>query len=225
MRSVGLGCSSSRRCDELAIAGMDDTTRVERLDPAQIGISRFDPRQPGALAGPSYAALKTSIAETAGNLVPVLVRRLDDRVELVFGRRRLQACLELGLPVEVIVRSLSEHQSFETMVRVCAGAWSLYELGVALSRTLDAGLYPSIRRQAQACGLGLKDASLACSVAEWPEVVVQAFGSPTAITPAAARAVQTALTIDPDGVHRRAQALASKRPAPTVGKVVASLRG
>ena len=198
---------------------------VGPLDPASIEGSRFDPRHPVALAGADFMALKSAIAETGVNLVPVLVRQLDGgRLELVYGRRRLQACLELGVPIDAVVRELSDHQAFESMVRICVPRWSLYELGQALQRALDAGLYPSQRRVAQACGVPLGTAVLAVEVAGWGELL-NAFANPTAITPGAARTVRTAYIADPEGVKQRARALTAspgKRPA---AKVAAELSG
>jgi ParB family chromosome partitioning protein len=198
---------------------------VGPLDPASIGVSRFDARHPSALAGADFLNLKAAIAETGVNLVPVLVRKLrDGPLELVYGRRRLQACLELGLPVESVVRELSDHEAFESMVRICVPSWSLYELGHALQLALDAGLYPSHRRAAQACGVPLGTVQLASEVAGWGELLA-AFATPTAITPSVARAVRGAWFADPAGVLQRARALAVARSRLPATKVAAHLAG
>lgn len=59
--------------------------------------------------GDSYDALKASIAD-GGQRVPILVRRarVEGRYEIIYGRRRLQACCELGLKVRANVEDLDD---------------------------------------------------------------------------------------------------------------------
>lgn len=211
------------RTDHLANLLASSGGRIGLLDPACIGVSPLDPRHADAMYGAGFSALKDNIAQTAGNLVPILVRPLEaGALELVYGRRRLQVCLELGLPVQAIVQSLGTREAFETMVRVCRPAWSLYEAGDALKRCLDAGLYPSMRRVAQACGLGLAEAALAHTVATWPTSILGTFATPTSISPVVAKAIQRAMARDLDGVLRRAEAAARGLP---VSKALVALRG
>lgn len=56
-----------------------------------------------------FDTLKSSIAE-GGQQVPILVRRSDiqSRFEIVYGRRRLRACRELGLKVRANVQDLDD---------------------------------------------------------------------------------------------------------------------
>lgn len=56
-----------------------------------------------------FEALKSSISE-GGQQVPILVRRSDvqGRFEIVYGRRRLRACRELGLKVRANVEDLDD---------------------------------------------------------------------------------------------------------------------
>lgn len=57
-----------------------------------------------------HAALKQSIQEH-GQQVPVLVRpdpRAPDRYRIVYGRRRVRALRELGLPVKALLRHLGD---------------------------------------------------------------------------------------------------------------------
>lgn len=59
--------------------------------------------------GDGFEALKTSIEE-GGQQVPILVRRAstDGRYEIIYGRRRLKACRELGLKVRANVEDLND---------------------------------------------------------------------------------------------------------------------
>lgn len=56
-----------------------------------------------------FETLKSSIAD-GGQQVPVLVRRSDlqGRFEIVYGRRRLRACRELGLKVRANIQDLDD---------------------------------------------------------------------------------------------------------------------
>lgn len=59
----------------------------------------------------AFAQLKESLA-TYGQQVPVLLRPHPDksgRYEIVYGRRRMKALRELGLPVKAMVRQLDDH--------------------------------------------------------------------------------------------------------------------
>lgn len=205
--------------------GMTVLGWVGSVDPLRVEISRFDPRHATATTSKAFAQLKADIARTGGNQIPVLLNQLGDRLELVSGRHRLQACLELGVPIRAGVQPYTPHEAFETMVCACITSWSPFELGTALTRALDTGLYPSMRRLAQACGLGLQDAALAHDLVSWPDALHRAFSSPADITPAWARALRTEFRKDPDGVRRRAEAIVTGARAMAGAKVVAALRG
>jgi len=59
----------------------------------------------------AHKSLKQSL-ETYGQQVPVLLRphvKRPGRYEIVYGRRRLRALKELGLPVKAMVRQLDDH--------------------------------------------------------------------------------------------------------------------
>jgi ParB family chromosome partitioning protein len=59
--------------------------------------------------GDGFEALKSSIKE-GGQQVPILVRRAgtEGRFEIIYGRRRLRACRELGLKVRANVQDLDD---------------------------------------------------------------------------------------------------------------------
>lgn len=59
--------------------------------------------------GDGYETLKSSIKD-GGQQVPILVRRAgtEGRFEIIYGRRRLRACRELGLKVRANVQDLDD---------------------------------------------------------------------------------------------------------------------
>lgn len=62
--------------------------------------------------GDGIAALKASIRDY-GQQVPVLVRQsraAEGRYQIVYGRRRVQALKDLGLPVKAMIRDLSDQE-------------------------------------------------------------------------------------------------------------------
>jgi ParB family chromosome partitioning protein len=80
---------------------------VFEIEPDHIETSgRLDDRLQIEIAG-----LKASISRS-GQRVPILVRPLDgDRYSLIYGRRRLEACRELGIKVRAIVTEMDGDQA------------------------------------------------------------------------------------------------------------------
>lgn len=74
------------------------------LDPRAIGPAPWANRHPCSLRGAPFDSLKSSIAKMGGNVVPILVRKsVAGGYEIVYGRRRRQACEALGLPVKAVI--------------------------------------------------------------------------------------------------------------------------
>ncbi|MBP0482149.1 plasmid partitioning protein RepB [Sagittula salina] len=86
---------------EIDPALVDDWGPTDRLDPLT---AVSTPEEEDGLEG-----LRASIAE-GGQQVPILVRRAptDGRFQVIYGRRRLQACRELGIKVRANVQDLSD---------------------------------------------------------------------------------------------------------------------
>lgn len=80
----------------------------------EIDTSKIDSNGPAdrlEIATVDDASLKSNI-EKYGQLVPVLVRPHPDqrgRYQIIYGRRRLKACEELGIPVKANVRDLNDN--------------------------------------------------------------------------------------------------------------------
>jgi ParB family chromosome partitioning protein len=86
---------------ELDPALIDDWGPKDRLDGFTAVNSEDD--------GDGFENLKSSIKE-GGQQVPILVRRAgaEGRFEIIYGRRRLRACRELGLKVRANVQDLDD---------------------------------------------------------------------------------------------------------------------
>ena len=195
------------------------------LDSAAVRLNRWHGRLAPRWQTAYFESLKRDIAVAGGNVVPVLGRALREAsiVELAYGSLRTQACRELGLPIFVVIRDMSEHELFPTMIREGAVDWSLFELGTSIVRALDGGLFPSRRKLAEACGLKVELVSVAAEAVGLPEFVIDAFGSPDKLTSSAVNQLARALEEDPDGVERRAKSLQGKLTTSTKGVLAALL--
>lgn len=90
--------------------------------------------------------------------------------ELVFGAGRLQAALELGLPVCAFVETVDDRTAFIDYFTECrhAPSWRPWRLAHAVSTALDTGLFPSQRRLAEAVGCLHTDVHLLLSLSQLP---------------------------------------------------------
>lgn len=160
-----------------------ETARPARLlDPKKVKPSRWANRHEDSFAAVEFASLKADIESSGGNVQPIKVRPLGqggDEFEIVFGHRRHRACLEMSLPVLALVSDLSEHDLFVEMDRENRQRADLrpYEQGEMYRRALDDGLYPSLRKLADALGLSHSNVSRALAIARLPEEVLDAFPS------------------------------------------------
>lgn len=103
---LGLPLQTLRNAPD-ALEGRRLRSGVFEIDTADIDISgRLDDRLQVDIEG-----LKASI-EKNGQRVPILVRPIDgDRYSLIYGRRRLEACRELGIKVRAIVTEVEGDQA------------------------------------------------------------------------------------------------------------------
>lgn len=201
---------------------------AKKLDPQLIDASRWANRHPDSFKSGAFSRFKAEIAEAGGNVQPILVRRKDDgRFELVFGHRRHRACLELGLPVLALVASqaIDDLQLFAAMERENRERADLtpYEQGVHYKRALEAGLYPSRRRLAEALGVSHTWVANTLLVAELPESVTGCFRSPLEIQHRHAKAIAEALDRDRKVVLRRAEKLRASAARPSAAAVASIL--
>lgn len=94
--SQSIAALKSRSVTEIPIDRIDAGGLKDRIDPED----------------PDHAALVASILDH-GQQVPILVRphpEIEDRYQIVYGRRRLAALHTLGLPARALVRDLDDRQ-------------------------------------------------------------------------------------------------------------------
>lgn len=212
------------------LAQWDGAKAARLLDPKRVRRSRWANRHAQSFGDPEFLALKEELASAGGNVQPIKVRQTGrdadgELYEIVFGHRRHQGCLELGLPVLAMVENLSDQGLFvemdrENRARKNLSAW---EQGVMYRRALDEGLFPSQRKLSEAVGADLSALGKALSLARLPEEVVAAFGSPLEIQFRWAKPLADAVEKDRAGVIRRAQGLARQNPRPAAKAVLDAL--
>ncbi len=186
------------------------------IEPALIRPSRYANRHPSSFTGPDFQRLRSEIQDAGGNVQPIKVRpaSVDENglatgYEIVFGHRRLQACRELGLPVLAVIDNLDDQTLFvemerENRARKDLSAW---EQGMMYRRALDAGLFPSNRKLAEAIGVDLSALGKALALAALPDFVVAAFPSPLTLQFRWAKPLADAVATDPVRIKATAKAL------------------
>jgi ParB/RepB/Spo0J family partition protein len=159
------------------LAEFEGAELVKALDPRSIRRSQWANRAEAEFQTPEFLQLKDEIASAGGNVQPIKVRSLDGAPavfdgqtpthEIVFGHRRHQACLELGLPVQaIVVERMDDKSLFEAMDRENRGRKNLspWEQGRMYEQAIKQGLYPSLRRLSESLAVNLSDA--ACQAAQ-----------------------------------------------------------
>lgn len=194
----------------------EDAKIIVRLDPAMIRDSRWRNRDLRSFDTPEFRTLKDEIQRSGGNVQPIKVRRLSEpeAYEIVYGRRRTRACLELGLPVAAVVDDLSEQQAYMEMYRENVARENLtpWEQGVMYDDALTQGLFPSLRRLAEALGISSGNVAVARKLAHLPKEVIEAFPSPLELQFRWATPLEECLQKDPQRVLRTADELAKASP-------------
>jgi len=212
------------KVNELAadLSQWDGAKATRQIDPKRISRSRWANRHELSFADAEFQQLKDELANAGGNVQPIKVRpagrdEQGELYEVVFGHRRHQGCLELGLPVLALVENLSDQGLFVDMDRENRARKSLspFEQGKMYQRALDEGLFPSNRKLADAVGVDLSALGKALSLAKLPHQVVAAFSSPLEIQFRWAKPLADALDADPSGVVKRAEAIAKLEPRPS----------
>ncbi len=202
------------------------------IDPQRIARSRFANRHELNFSGPGFEQLKAEIRDAGGNVQPIKVRALASGespggYELVFGHRRHQACLQLGLPVLAVVDNLDDRALFVEMDRENRGRKDLsaWEQGMMYRRALAEGLFPSNRKLAEATGVDLGAVGKALALAGLPDEVIKAFASPLDLQFRWAKPLNDALAADAAGLRARAAAMRTARGPRTARQVFEHLLG
>jgi ParB family transcriptional regulator, chromosome partitioning protein len=212
---------------------------AQLMDPHSIAASRWANRHPDAFVGKAFEDLKGEIADSGGNVQPIKVRPLAAskgdvgvvRYEVVYGHRRHRACLDLGLPVLVVVDDLDDAQLYVEMERENRGRENLsaWEQGRMYLRALDEGLFSSNIRLAAAIGRDPSDVGKAMRIAKLPPELTGAFASPLQIQFQWVTDLERALKEYPDLVFAAARSLGAQTvkagPAEVFRGLTACLRG
>jgi ParB family chromosome partitioning protein len=211
------------------LARFEGASPARPLDPTRIKRSRWANRIEAEFSTTEFKELKADIAKAGGNVQAIKVREVGpDRYEIVFGHRRHQACLELGLPVNAVIeKSLSDQALFEAMDRENRARKNLsaWEQGRMYNEALKGGLYPSLRRLAESVGVNLSAASRSIQLATLPKDVIAAFSSPLDLQVRWAKPLADALQRDPDAVVQRAKSLRKEAGKLSASEVFERLAG
>lgn len=221
------------------LAKFEGAEIVQLLDPKSIRRGRWANRHSSNFQGPDWQKFKEEISHSGGNVEPIKVRRIingkkpefiDDGVQVeyepIFGQRRHQACLELGIPVRAVViekmddKTLFAEMDRENRLRENLSAW---EQGVSYNQALKEGLYTSIRSLSADLGVNLSLVSRYCKLAQLPDVVISAFPSPLAIQVRWSKPLSDSMQSDPEGTLERARKLISLKGTLTASEVLSRL--
>ena len=190
----------------------DGSLPVRKLDPKLVVPSKWANRHESSFDSAEFAELKAEIESARGNVQPIRVRPSlseSSEFEIVYGHRRHQACLQLGLPVSALVELVDDKSLFAAMDRENRSRADLspFEQGDMYRRALDEGLFPSLRQLSSELGVDLGNASKAIAIARLPREVLAAFESPTQIQYRWGQELIAALQKDPEGVVERAKSI------------------
>ena len=203
---------------------------TRKLDAKSVVRSKWANRHEQSFVDKEFLKLKVEIDSSGGNVQPIKVRPLageKDKFELVFGHRRHQACLELGLPVLAMIDDLSEPELFAQMDRENRERKDLrpYEQGLMYANALDSGLFPSARKMASSLGLDLGTLGRMLVIARLPKNVLAAFPSPLDIQIKWSSDLAASLEKNPDAVLAQAEDFQKLTPRPDAKTVLAGLIG
>lgn len=213
------------------VAVFEQAQMVVKLDPRRIKQSKWKNRHELSYSTREYADLKAEIEAAGGNVQPIKVRRVgkaadgQDEFEVVYGRRRLRACLELSFDVSAIVEEMDDVELFKEMERENRNRADLspWEQGVMYKDALDGKLFASQRQMAAALNVSLGALNVALALASLPEEIINAFPSPLDLQYRWAADINGALEKDTARVMTLARELAARSPKPSAKEVLASL--
>ncbi|OLP04550.1 ParB/RepB/Spo0J family partition protein [Rhodoferax antarcticus] len=201
---------------------------TRKLDPASIVRSKWANRHEQSFADKEFLKLKAEIDGAGGNVQPIKVRPLageQGKFQIVFGHRRHQACLELGLPVLAMIEDLSEQELFSQMDRENRLRADLrpYEQGVMYAKALDGGLFPSMRKMADALGIPQSSASQYTALARLPKEVLLAFESPLDVQQKWGGPLTQTFQQNPDSLMEKVRVIVGQSPRPKAVEVFKTL--
>ena len=194
------------------------------IDPSFIMRSKWANRHELSFTDSEFEGLKEDIKSIGGNVQPIKVRPLRGeagKYEIVYGHRRHQACLELGLEVLSMVDDLDEKRLFIEMDRENRQRKDLrpFEVGAMYAKALDEGLFSSARKLADEVQMDHSQLSKALSLARLPSEVLKAFISPLDLQYRWVNDLVHAIQKDPDHVLSMAKEIQNQSPRPASNDV------
>lgn len=217
------------RTELLAARARAETLQVEvdalRAAPAERKIpahlithGRFRDRHELGFHDAKFAELKASIQAQHGNKQPVLVRPLTGpdahghEYEVVWGHRRHRACLDLGLDVNAIVRTLTDREAVDLMTieNKHREDLSQFELARKYRVWLEEGLFENQQGIASKEGLNQATISRIMAINDLPDAFVARIADPRRISGNWAATVMAAIKRDPEDAARRLDALSGQ---------------
>jgi len=219
--SAGIRATAQRKEAKKAAA------RVVLVSAKDIDVSPFHGRHAIAFSSDWYRRLKASMEHHQKNLVPVLLNAGDSgRFELAYGRLRLQAALELGIPLLAMVARQTRDEAVCAMVADFAGglAWSVFERGTAFKRIVDADLLGTKRSMAMRLGEDLNDMNAALEMVNLPPKLLAMFSDPREIRLKWSRELTSVEQRDPDRLREAVRAGAPLVANASALKVYESLK-
>lgn len=202
--------------------------RVIKIKPEQIVRSEWANRHEQSFADKEFQALKSEIESAGGNIQPIKIRPIEDepdKYQIVFGHRRHQACLELGLPVSALIEQLDDRDLFTQMDRENRSRKDLrpYEQGMMYRRALDKGLFTSARQMAELVGADQAGINKSLAIAKLPDFVLLAFDSPMDIQVNWAYPLRDAVDKNRIYVVNRSKLFQSENPRPKPSDIFKAL--
>jgi ParB family transcriptional regulator, chromosome partitioning protein len=173
-----------------------------------------------------FASLREEIKSAGGNVQPIKVRPIEGGMfEVIFGHRRLEACKQNKFDVLAIVEELDDQALFVEMDRENRSRKDLspWEQGVMYQRAIHEGLFPSIRKLAEALGVDHGNVSKSLALAELPRELVDAFSSPMDLQYRWAKPLRETHLANPQACIAVAKKLASMSPKPKPAVIFATL--
>lgn len=187
---------------------------VRKIDPKRIKRSSFANRIEESFKGPEFASLKADIASSGGNVQPIKVRELAaGKYEIVFGHRRHQACLELGLDVLAIVETLTAEAHFIEMLRENQAREDLspFETGLMYRQAKQVFKIQDSKLLAQRLSVSESQVSRAIKLVDLPPEIIAAFPSRLELQYNWATSLNKALKKDRDALIAEAKRIARIR--------------
>lgn len=190
----------------------------QKIAPHLIRHGRFRDRHELGFKDAKFQELKASIQEEGGNVAAVLLRPLAEpdqegrEYEVVWGHRRHMACLDLGLDVNAVVRSLDDREAVTlmTLENKLREGLSQYELAKTYKIWLDEGVFPNQQAIAEKEKLAQPTISRIMAINDLPAEIVGRIEDPRKITGNWTVSILGLLAADREAVMGRLQALEGK---------------